>query len=91
VGGDLVMAVVGAERCGDRLGVLPAVVDRGLLQRQQVELAEVGAVLDRAQDLAQLEPEVDVPGTEPEPGRGGAADADNASGRPGIKVAFAKT
>jgi hypothetical protein len=60
---------------GDRLGVLVAVVDRRLLEGEQVETGEVLDLIDRTEDLVDLQPEVKVPGAEAEPGRGCAGDA----------------
>jgi len=68
VGLDLEVAVLGAEVGGDRLGVLVTVVDRRLLEGEQVEAGEVLRLFDRCQDLVELQPEVEVPGAEAEPG-----------------------
>jgi len=76
VGLDLEVAVVAAQPGRDRLGVLVAVVDGRLLEGEQVEPREVVGLPDRAEDLVQLQPEVEVPGAEPEPGRGPAGDVD---------------
>jgi hypothetical protein len=43
---NLVMAVVGAEPAGDRLSILVAVVDRCLLEGEQVKSREVLGLLD---------------------------------------------
>jgi hypothetical protein len=75
VGLDLEVAVPGAEVGGDRLGVLVTVVDRRLLEGEQVEAGEVLDLVDRAEDLVDLQPEVEVPGAEAEPGRGCAGDS----------------
>jgi hypothetical protein len=68
VGLDLEMAVLRPQLGSDRLGVLVAVVDGSLLEGEQVEAREVVGLLDRAEDSVELQPEVEVPGTEAEPG-----------------------
>jgi hypothetical protein len=71
---DLEVAVVGPQPGGDRLGVLDAVVDGRLLECEQVEAGDVIGLLDRAEDGVELQPEMEVPGAEAEPGRGCAGD-----------------
>ena len=70
VGLDLEVAVLRTQLGGDRLGVLVAVVDGGLLQGEQVEAREVVGLIDRAEDSVELQPEMEVPGAEAEPGGG---------------------
>ena len=76
MGLDLQVAVVGPQPAGDRLGVLVAVVDGRFLEGEQVEAGEVLRLFDRSEDLVELQPEVEVPGAETEPGRGCAGDVD---------------
>jgi hypothetical protein len=73
---DLEVTVVAPHPGGDRLGVLVTVVDGRLLEGEQVEAAEVVGLLDRLENPIELQPEVDVPGAEPEPRRGCAGDVD---------------
>jgi hypothetical protein len=70
MGLDLEVAVLRPQLGGDRLGVLVAVVDGGLLEGEQIEAGEVVGLLDRAEDSVELQPEVEVPGAEAELGRG---------------------
>lgn len=70
MGLDLQVAVGGPQPAGDRLGILVAVVDRCLLEGEEVEIGEGLGLLDRAQDPVELQPEVKVPGAESEPRRG---------------------
>ena len=81
VGLDLEVAIVAAQPGGDRLGVFLAVVDRRLLEGEQVEASEVLGLLDRAENLVELQPQVQVPGAEAEPGRGCAGYVIKASSR----------